>query len=385
MERYYKSRIKAADAMHGLERDIEKAYGRPEHNGTMTFRQLVEIAKETFYYPATLERGFKTSGVKSYSTVSAALDVLIEYFGDRQIGQIEPHMIQKYREWRRKIGSRNPSLIKKGEFREITPATINRELTVMRRMFTHARDEGWIDRDVFRKAKAIHRRLEQPRKRVLTHEEVDRLIAACTGSMEIEVKRKRRSACSDRPGEVDTYKQTVKADDPFVLPMVLLAVDSGLRRGEILQLRWTDIDANARHVTLRASTTKTERERTEGLTDRTIKALEDVRNGATDGPVFPSSKGGGLYSFNRAWSKVRKIANLEDIVFHDLRRTAATVLVKDLGLSLDYASKLLGHSDSSTTLKHYISVEDAAKDLVTDRLNELHRQRIIEATSEYSN
>ena len=368
LERQFSSRGEALDKEPALRREILRTYeGDTTLGPNSTFEELVHHARREFYYPAVYEGGLITRGIKSYSSVTAFLDTLTEYFGKMKIGRISAADVREYREWRHKLGSRNPALIKKDVRAEVSSATINRELSVCRRLLKYAYDEGFIDRYVFPKAKAIHKKLENPRQRILTHEELDRLLAACTGSYEKTVTRRRKDATKD-----ETYTVTVRADNPFIKPMILLAADSGMRKGEILSLKWSDVDLGRKRVTIRREETKTEQTRTEGLTDRTVEALNAIRpHESKNAKVIPAAT-------ERGWDKVRTIAGLTDIRFHDLRRTASTVLVRDLGLSIDYAMKLLGHSeDSNVTLKHYIAVDDQAIGLVTERLNELHRSRQI--------
>lgn len=382
-ERQYEKRIEAIESLPKIELEIRTTAGRFRAGSDMPFSELAALCERSFYHEATYEAGLKTGGVKSLSTVKAAIKHLTDHFKNRPIGRITEADLRKYREWRKQRGSQNPSLVKKGVKKDVSPGTINRELGVCRRMFNFALDQGFIPRDIFRKAKAIHKRLEKPRTRVLTHGEIDRLLEACEAKATATYKRRRRAGCTDRPGEFDEIEHKIEASNAFMKPAILLACDSGLRKGEILSLRWSDVDLEGRRVRLRPEITKTETERVEGLTKRTIDALREIeqfRLPEKDAFIFVSAlnKNLPMADLGRPWKKVLKLAGLEDVTFHDLRRTAATVLVRDLGLGVEFAAKLLGHSEGSQiTLRHYVAADDAAIEHVVSRLDELHRRRSV--------
>jgi len=203
IEKQYDQRISAIEELPKLELEVRSTNGQFRSGPEMLFSELVELCKKSFYHAATFEAGLKTSGVKSLSTVNAGLKNLCDYFGARKIGNIDEADLRRYREWRKERGSMNPSLVRKGIRAEVMPSTINRELTTCRRMFSFALEKGMITRDIFRNAKAIHKKLEQPRTRVLTHIEIDRLLAACSESRIETFKRRRRSGLKDTSREFD--------------------------------------------------------------------------------------------------------------------------------------------------------------------------------------
>jgi len=389
MEKQFDQRISAIEELPKLELQIRSTNGQFRSGPEMLFSELVAACKKSFYHAATFEGGLKTGGVKSLSTTEAGLKNLTAYFGSKAIGNIDEADLRRYREWRKKLGSQNPSLVKKGIRAEVKPSTINRELTTCRRMFSFALEKGLITRDIFRNAKAIHKKLEEPRTRILTHHEIDRLLAACSDSRIETFSRRRRAACKDKSTDFDQLRHEVAATNLFMKPAILLAADSGLRKGEILSLRWSDVDLSSRRVRIRREVTKTEKGRTEGLTKRTVEALEEIlqfKSTAVPDPfVFISALNDNrpMSNITRPWNKVKKLADLEDIKFHDLRRTAATILVRDLGLGVEFAAKLLGHSEGSQiTLRHYVAADDAAIETVVSGLDELHRRQ---ASIEVSN
>jgi integrase len=134
-------------------------------------------------------------------------------------------------------------------------------------------------------------------------------------------------------------------------PLVLLAINTGLRRGELFSLRWADVNLSAKVVTVVAASAKSGSKRHIPLNAEALATLEAWRERAksTDGLVFPSIDGARLNNINKSWAGVIKIAGLENFKFHDLRHTFASKLVQ-AGVDLNTVRELLGHSEIATTL-----------------------------------
>src|SRR5205823_3493826 len=116
---------------------------------------LADKCSERFYKRAVIVEGRKIEGVRSYNTAQNYLTILKEFFGKRQIGQITSTGLKEYRLWRLKNGSRRPEVVAEKKFVPVKLATINRELSAMRRMMRYAYAEGWITKDIFFKADVI--------------------------------------------------------------------------------------------------------------------------------------------------------------------------------------------------------------------------------------
>lgn len=317
-EKQFDRRIDAIDRRNEMVAEIEKTQGRISTGGRMTFRDLVEFSKRSFYRPAVLAEGRKIDGVRSYKTVWGFLETLSAYFGNRKIGQIEGSDLRAYKIWRLKRPSnRSRSPV------PISLTTINRELSTMRRMMKHAFLSGWVTRDIFAGAKVIDIDAEKARTRILTEGEEQLLLAACEGSPQEHLKA-----------------------------IVLFALDSAMRRGEILKLRWQDLDIENNTIRIVGTHTKSERQRVAPLTNRTIAELRKLPAFGSTGEIFPFSE------FKRSWSTAKRIAGIEDLRFHDLRRTAITKF-NLRGISLATAGKIAGHARLETTVKHYIANDEA--------------------------
>jgi integrase len=133
--------------------------------------------------------------------------------------------------------------------------------------------------------------------------------------------------------------------------VIRFALYSGKRKGEILNLRWSDIDFENRHYTLQ--TTKGGTRQSLPLNQKTWEIIErahQIKNGPY---VFPSNQGGHYKeSFNGTWKSVRSKAGLHGFRFHDLRHTFASWLASSGKVDIYTLKELLGHSDIKMTQRY---------------------------------
>ncbi|KGQ20755.1 Integrase [Lysobacter dokdonensis DS-58] len=128
-------------------------------------------------------------------------------------------------------------------------------------------------------------------------------------------------------------------------PVVVLAMNTGLRRGELLSLCWSDIDLEARVLTVRAETAKSGRQRHIPLNAEATKVLRAWSKRSNGPDVF------GVADVKTAWTALIESAGLENFRFHDLRHHFASKLVM-AGVDLNTVRELLGHSDIKMTLRY---------------------------------
>jgi integrase len=120
-------------------------------------------------------------------------------------------------------------------------------------------------------------------------------------------------------------------------PLVEFALETAMRRGEILGLLWTNVNLKDRTAFLEL--TKNGDSRTVPLSSRAVQILQNLPRDSGSS-VFPINHASVSANFNRA----RKRANLEDFHFHDLRHTAITHLAKKLPNVLELAA-VSGHKE----------------------------------------
>jgi integrase len=179
---------------------------------------------------------------------------------------------------------------------------------------------GWILRNPFASGgPLINTSDEKQRERILTREEEARLLAACTG---------RRA---------------------HLRPMIICALDTGMRRGEIFKLKWADVDFDNGIIIVQAFNTKTMRERQVAMTERLIREFEAVYELSTKDPDAICF--GITDDVKKSFNSVRRAAGLPDVRFHDLRHTHATRLVT-AHISLSEVGRVLGHTQPNTTFRY---------------------------------
>jgi integrase len=140
-----------------------------------------------------------------------------------------------------------------------------------------------------------------------------------------------------RPGEEQALLAASRVcRNTFVRPMIVLAIESGLRRGELLGLFWHHVDLHRRVLLI--PDTKNGRARHVVLTRRAAGMLAALPRNARR--VFPTSAN----AFELAWERVRWRAGLEDLHFHDLRHEALSRFF-EMGLTTPEVASISGHRD----------------------------------------
>jgi integrase len=210
------------------------------------------------------------------------------------------------------------------------PGTVNRYLIVIRAAWNWAIDAELIPSDRQWPKRLM---LSQPegRKRFLSDAELASLLKAA--------------------GEHSQLMHTA----------IMLAVATGMRRGELLRLNWSDIDLAQQVAAIRI--TKTDQPRRVHLTSsacEALRALQGRKIRAIDGAVFTDSDGTRLLesTFEGRWRKIRDRLGLKDFRFHDLRHSCASFLAQ-AGASLLAIAEVLGHRALTTTQRYAHLIQGA--------------------------
>ena len=147
----------------------------------------------------------------------------------------------------------------------------------------------------------------------------------------------------------------------YLQPMVLLTLNTGLRRGEVLQLRWADVDLLQRKLIVRGDNAKSGKTRYVPLNNEALKTLQHWNtNSASTEWVFEGHDGSRMLTVKTSWKGVLLSAAITDFRWHDLRHHFASRLVMR-GVDLNTVRELLGHSDLSMTVRYaHLSPEHKA-------------------------
>ncbi len=139
---------------------------------------------------------------------------------------------------------------------------------------------------------------------------------------------------------------------PYLKRVVLFALHTGMRKGEILGLRWGDVDFHNAVAIVPASRSKSKRDRCIPLNSVAMSVLNELpRPMDRQAYIFGNSAAGRQDNLKRLWNVALAVAGIENFHFHDLRHTYASRLVS-AGVDLAVLRELLGHSDFTMTLRY---------------------------------
>lgn len=317
-----------------------------------TFAELTAFYKQHYIKPAVFRDGQKISGFRrNLTNLENSLELFNFYFGAMKLRSITYGHIYAF-----KIDY-SVSPTKTGKPPAVS--TINDKLTQLRRIFYIGIQKGWLEVNPFRQGDpVIKKAAEAKRNRMLTFDEEERLIAACRPhKQKIPYSRKHKNT-----GENEELTLERFVDRSHLIPLIICALDTAMRRGEIFDLEWWQIDMNNRVLYIKegaAENTKTGFGGVLPISNRLYTILEEIRIGNL-GSDFDTS-GSQLkvftkFEFKRAWISACKEAKIKDLQFRDLRSTGATRMVL-AGNSESQVMKVTRHQNLKIFLDHYSNVD----------------------------
>lgn len=323
------SRTHARIIIKQLLQEVEERGEDSLDSSRLTFQHLVKHYLERYAIPARYIESRKIAGLRSHKEVQRIVEILVAHFGRKRLRSITHGDILHFRALRLETRVK----FKSAPSRSRSIATVNRELTVLRRMLTIAHREGWILKHPFLGSDTlISPADEKQRSRVLTRDEEELLLDACDGP-----------------------RAKLKA-------IIICALDTGMRRGEIFKLCWRDVDFELKQIHIQAMNTKTLSARSVPVSARLLTELAALPQRAPFARVF-----GVTDTVKRSWATAKRIAGINDLRFHDLRHTFATRLVQG-GLPIAEVSRILGHTSVGTTFR-YANIDDTTFSRVLGIIN----------------
>jgi integrase len=267
----------------------------------------------------------KTHNVNTYSK-NIFTKELQKYFGKMMLKEITPNDVRRY------ITRRKAA--KTIHDRKRSNSSVNKELSTLSKIFNLAMQERKIDTNPTQ----FIEKLAEPksRQRILSAEERERFF-------------------------------TELGKDKILYRLSMIAMHTGLRKGQILSLKLSDIDFEREVLT--ASPSKGREERKIPLNQTMVNLFKEIEAETPDGLIFP------FKDFRKRWNNAmdEKHANIEDFTFHDLKHQFSTELVRR-GVSPSLVQLLFAHSDIKIT-EGYINDE---LEIMKSALSKLDDVQIIE-------
>jgi len=254
---------------------------------------------------------------RSYSKKKSIVNYLVTVFGPYPLRKFTTKLLEQYQTAQLKDGNRRGKK-KEGEVKGNKPATINRHLATIKHMFTKAEEWGMVAEGTLKAVRKVKLLPENNRRlRYLSCDECQRLLDAC---------------------------------EPHLRPIVTVALNTGMRKGEILGLTWDRVDL--RHGFILLDKTKSGDRREIPINDTLTATLKGLTRRVDVPHVFYDPKTGKPYTtIQRSFNTAAGRAKLADFKFHDLRHTFASHLVM-AGIDLTTVRELLGHRDLTMTLRY---------------------------------
>lgn len=235
---------------------------------------------------------------RSWRRDEGSLKHILLFFKGRTLQDIGPADLERYKAERKA---------------EASPATINREIACLKTLFNKAIEWGKIEINSLRTVKKL--RENNARERILTAEEARRLIECAS---------------------------------PGIRPILLIALNTGMRRNEILNLKWADVDLVKGFILISDSKSGKSRK-----VPMNAAVFETFRGRSRDSEyVFynPKTKNH-IKDIKTAFKAACRRAEIKGLRLHDLRHTAASKMI-EAGVDLVTVSKILGHASIQMTMRY---------------------------------
>lgn len=266
----------------------------PRHNSKVTFSDLAD----EYLKWAKFQRAFRSK--------AGFIKALLEVFGDKHLRFFSSREVEQFQR----------DLLDKGK----KPSTVNRHVATLKHMFTKAVEWEFVGEESLRKVRLVKQLRENNRRlRYLTLEECESLIESCS---------------------------------PHLRPIVITALNTGMRKKEILSLEWDKhIDLENGFILLDAGDTKNGERREININPALKKTLQGLKRHIESPYVFIDPQGRRFTDIKRSFTSARKRAGIKEFRFHDLRHTFASHLVMS-GVDIVTVKELLGHKTLAMTLRY---------------------------------
>ena len=284
---------------------------------------------------------YAQTNLKSTDTVIPVAKKFKKMWGRKQSRDITPNLIEEYK------SKRNGEIYYQKEVdgvirtKKISPATVNRELGVLSKIFNIGISNNYVRVNPVEKVSLL--KVSNKLERHLSIEEQDRFIKFCNHDysfMNLSEKELKK-----------VTKRFSKYSYDDIRDIVLISLNTGMRRGEVLNLTWDCVDLN--NNILCALDTKNGKSNYVPI-NSTVKNIlqERYKSKGNNKYVFTNPETGGKYKvIQRSFHTICKMANIENFRFHDTRHTFASRAIEN-NTPVPVLKEILNHSSINTTMRY---------------------------------
>jgi integrase len=289
-------------------RRIRKAVGSKKDAENALAATKADVLRGEFRFKSKIRKSFEDfseeyleyakANKRSWTRDEIILEHLKGHFKDRILSRISAKDVEDYKQKR---------------LEKVKPPTINRELAILKHMFNLAIRWKYVDGNPVKEVEFFQER--ELATKTLKKDEAQRLIEASNGNLK---------------------------------PLIIMALNTGMRRGELLKLKWGDLDFDNHFICIKETkTAKVRKVPMNLMVERTLKGIERKCDHVFQSPKTKKRQ----RHIRTGWHNACDRAGIHDFRFHDLRHTAATWMVA-AGIDLVTVKEILGHANIKTTMRY---------------------------------
>lgn len=262
----------------------------------------------------------------------------VKPFGDMPLSEFTPAQIDAWRTQRLKDGT--------------STETVNRDIATFKAALSKAVLWGLIEKNPLEKLKLLKSDRSGKVRYLTSAEEIKLREAALAREARMQADRINANKWRAERNYELFPDISDHAFTDHLRPMILLSLNTGIRRGELFSLQWEDVNFEQALITIDGSYAKSGKTRHIPLNSEALDALKSWRKQTiTIGLVFPNKEGVRLDSVKTGWKGIINAAGIKNFRWHDMRHHFASKLVM-AGVDLNTVRELLGHAEMTMTLRY---------------------------------
>jgi len=283
----------ATELQKAVREELSRSPSRAVRKENAEFEEFAEVFFRDYVLPNYKKGALERSRING----------LVEFFRGSDLRDVTHMMVERFRAQRLKLGN--------------SKATVNRYLALMKRMYNLAIDEGLASENPVKKVK-FYSEADRVKERILTDAEEKRLMSFA---------------------------------EPHLKPILVVALNTGMRFSEIMNLEWNHTDFTAKRI--RVEKTKSGKVRFININAPLLSELVQLKAKAQSPRyLFPNPKTAKPFTLvRRSFSTACRRASIQGLRFHDLRHTFATRLIQN-GVDIETVRSLLGHFSIVVTQRY---------------------------------